>query len=94
MDAISAARSTEASKVNQAIGRTDKTYVVGPVKFDAEHTSKLPIAELQWQAGETRVVWPANRATARLPSAWDNCTGSAPFGHDHLGRPAPRRSSA
>jgi branched-chain amino acid transport system substrate-binding protein len=66
MDAINAARSTETSKVNQAIGRTDKTYVVGPVKFDAEHTSKLPIAELQWQAGESRVVWPADRATGRL----------------------------
>ena len=66
MDAIRAAGSTAASEVNQAIGRTDKTYVVGPVKFDAKHTSKLPIAELQWQGGATRVVWPADRATGRL----------------------------
>ena len=66
MDGISAAGSTEAGKVNQAIGRTDKTYVVGPVKFDAQHTSKLPIAELQWQGGQTRVIWPTDRATGRL----------------------------
>ena len=66
MDGISAAGSTDASKVNQAIGRTDKTYVVGPVKFDAQHTSKLPIAELQWQGGQTKVVWPTDRANGEL----------------------------
>jgi branched-chain amino acid transport system substrate-binding protein len=66
LDAIGSAGSTDASKVNQAIGRTDKTYVVGPVKFDAQHTSKLPIAELQWQAGQTKVVWPSDRATGQL----------------------------
>jgi branched-chain amino acid transport system substrate-binding protein len=66
LDAIGSAGSTDASKVNQAIGRTDKTYVVGPVKFDAQHTSKLPIAELQWQAGQTKVVWPTDRATGQL----------------------------
>jgi branched-chain amino acid transport system substrate-binding protein len=66
LDAVGAAGSTDAAKLNQAIGRTDKTYVVGPVKFDAQHTSKLPIAELQWQAGQTRVVWPPERATGKL----------------------------
>jgi branched-chain amino acid transport system substrate-binding protein len=66
LDAISAAGSTDASKINDAIGRTDKTYVVGPVKFDDQHTSKLPIAELQWQSGETKVVWPSERKTGNL----------------------------
>ena len=66
LDAIGAAGSTDAARINQAIGRTDKTYVVGPVKFDDKHTSKLPIAELQWQGGETKVVWPADRATGKL----------------------------
>lgn len=63
LDAISAAGSTDAAKVNDAIGKTDKTYVVGPVKFDAEHTSKLPMVELQWQSGATKVVWPTDRKT-------------------------------
>src|SRR6266536_53285 len=66
LDAVSAAGSTDAAKINQAIGRTDRTYVVGPVKFDDRHTSRLPIAELQWQAGQTKVVWPAERATGKL----------------------------
>ena len=66
LDAISAAGSTDDSKINDAIGRTDKTYVVGPVKFDDQHTSKLPIAELQWQSGETKVVWPSERKTGNL----------------------------
>jgi branched-chain amino acid transport system substrate-binding protein len=66
LDAISAAGSTDAAKVNEAIGRTDKTYVVGPVKFDQQHTSKLPIAELQWQSGQTKVVWPEQRKTGEL----------------------------
>jgi branched-chain amino acid transport system substrate-binding protein len=66
LDGISAAGSTDAGKLNQAIGRTDKTYVVGPVKFDAQHTSRLPIAELQWQGGQTRVVWPPERATGQV----------------------------
>jgi branched-chain amino acid transport system substrate-binding protein len=66
LDAIAAAGSTDAAKINQAIGRTDKSYVVGPVKFDERHTSKLPIAELQWQSGQTKVVWPPERATGSL----------------------------
>ncbi len=66
LDAIGAAGSTDAARINQAIGRTDKTYVVGPVKFDDRHTSRLPIAELQWQGGQTKVVWPRERATGTL----------------------------
>jgi len=66
LDAIGAAGSTDATKINDAIGRTDKTYVVGPVKFDDQHTSKLPIAELQWQGGQTKVVWPNERKTGNL----------------------------
>jgi branched-chain amino acid transport system substrate-binding protein len=66
LDAISAAGSTDAAKINAAIAATDKTYVVGPVKFDQQHTSKLPIAELQWQGGQTKVVWPRERKTGEL----------------------------
>lgn len=65
-DAIKAAASTDAAKINDAISRTDKTYVVGPIKFDAAHTSKLPIVELQWQGGKTVIVWPKDRATGKF----------------------------
>ena len=66
LDAIKAAGSTNAEKINSAISKTDKTYVVGPVKFDANHTSKLPMVELQWQGGKTVIVWPKASATGKL----------------------------
>jgi branched-chain amino acid transport system substrate-binding protein len=58
LDAIAAAGSTDPEKINAAIAETDKTYVVGPVKFDENHTAKLPIVALQWQGGKTVIVWP------------------------------------
>jgi branched-chain amino acid transport system substrate-binding protein len=66
LDAIAAAGSTDAEKINAAIAKTDKTYVVGPVKFDAEHTSKLPIVSLQWQSGKTVIVWPKASKTGEF----------------------------
>jgi branched-chain amino acid transport system substrate-binding protein len=66
LDAIAAAGSTDAEKINAAIAKIDKTYVVGPIKFDENHTSKLPIAEDQWRSGNTAVVWPSERATGKL----------------------------
>ncbi len=66
LDAIAAAGSTDADKVTAAIAKTDKTYVVGPVKFDENHTSKLPIVEMQWQGGKQVIVWPKAQATAPI----------------------------
>ncbi|OWW22835.1 ABC transporter substrate-binding protein [Noviherbaspirillum denitrificans] len=66
LDAIAAAGSTDREKINAAIAKTDKTYVVGPVKFDADHTSRIPITVMQWQGGKSRVVWPKDRANAKL----------------------------
>jgi branched-chain amino acid transport system substrate-binding protein len=57
LDAIPKAGSTDKLKVNKAIGQTDKTYVVGPVKFGPDHTSKLPVVELQWQGPKTPIVF-------------------------------------
>jgi branched-chain amino acid transport system substrate-binding protein len=65
-DAIKAAGSTSAQKINDAIAKTDKIYVVGPIKFDPEHTSKLPMVELQWQGGKTVIVWPKAQATGKM----------------------------
>jgi branched-chain amino acid transport system substrate-binding protein len=63
LDAISAAGSTDAAKINEAIAKTDKTYVVGPIKFDANHTAKLPVVALQWQNGKTVIVSPKSAKT-------------------------------
>jgi branched-chain amino acid transport system substrate-binding protein len=56
-DAIARAGSTSASKINTAIGQTDKTYVVGPIKFNAEHYSTLPVVMDQWQNKQSKVVF-------------------------------------
>ena len=66
LDAIAAAGSTDPEKINAAIAKTDKTYVVGPVKFDEDHTAKLPIVALQWQGGKTVIVWPKSAKTGEL----------------------------
>lgn len=66
LDAIAAAGSTDPEKINAAIAKTDKTYVVGPLKFEANHTAKLPIVSLQWQAGKTVIVWPKASKTGEL----------------------------
>ena len=66
LDAIAKAGTTDKGKVNAAIAKTNKTYAVGPVKFDANHTSKLPIVEDQWQGGKTVVVWPPKNTTGKF----------------------------
>lgn len=66
LDAIAAAGSTNADKVTAAIAKTDKSYVVGPIKFDESHTAKLPMVEMQWQGGKQVIVWPKAQATAKF----------------------------
>lgn len=66
LDAIARAKTTDREAVNKAIAQTHKTYVVGPVRFDANHTSRLPMVEDQWQGGKTVVVWPLKRATGKF----------------------------
>lgn len=63
LDAIATAASTDAEKINDAIAKTDKTYVVGPIKFADNHTAKLPVFALQWQNGKTVVIWPQSAKT-------------------------------
>jgi branched-chain amino acid transport system substrate-binding protein len=66
LDAIAAAGSTDPESINAALARTNKSYVTGPVKFDAQHASALPIVLMQWQKGHAVVVWPKNRANGTL----------------------------
>jgi branched-chain amino acid transport system substrate-binding protein len=58
LDAIAKAGTTDKAKVNAAIGKTNKTYVAGPVKFAPDHTAKLALVEDQWQGGKAVVVGP------------------------------------
>ncbi len=69
MDAIVRAGRLDAKAINTAIGQTNKTYVVGPVNFakgPGGHTSALPTFMVQWQHGQTQIVYPARLATAKL----------------------------
>lgn len=66
LDAIAAAGSVDREQINAAIAKTNKSYVIGPVRFDAENTSKIPITVMQWQSGKAVVVWPKDRATGKL----------------------------
>lgn len=66
MDAIAAANSLKPAKINEAIAKTNKSYVVGPVKFDKSHASILPMVMDQWQGGKTYVVWPKDKSTGKL----------------------------
>jgi len=66
LDAIAAAGTTDREKINAAIAKTDKNYVIGPVKFDEFNTSRIPVTVMQWQNGKAVVVWPKDRATGTL----------------------------
>lgn len=62
IDAIVAARSLDREKINQAIAKTDKSYVAGKVHFDETNTSKLPVVVAQWQGGKQVIIWPKRLA--------------------------------
>jgi branched-chain amino acid transport system substrate-binding protein len=69
MDAIVRAGSPDSSAINAAIGKTNKTYVVGHIDFatgPGGHASALPTFMLQWQNGQTQIVYPAKLATAKM----------------------------
>ncbi|HUZ90893.1 MAG TPA: amino acid ABC transporter substrate-binding protein [Methylocella sp.] len=66
LDAIAAANSLNPNKINAAIAKTNKSYVVGPVKFDQQHASILPMVMDQWRGGKTYVVWPKAKATGKF----------------------------
>ena len=68
LDAIGSAGSLDKLKLNTAIAATDSVYPVGPVKFAADHTAALSIAELQWQSGQTRLIWPRSPHSAAFVS--------------------------
>ena len=48
------------------IARTEFQTIIGPVKFAGSENASVPGTVGQWIGGEFEVVWPANRATAKL----------------------------
>ena len=69
LDAIKAAGSEEPKAVAEAMSKTDKTYVLGHVKYTegkGARASIVPSFMLQWQNGETQVVYPPKWKTADL----------------------------
>jgi branched-chain amino acid transport system substrate-binding protein len=57
-DAIKRAGSTDPDAINRAIGQTDKTYPVGPIRFGSNHADPIRAIMLQWQNGDTVQVYP------------------------------------
>lgn len=66
LDAIARAGSLDGDAINDEIAATNATYVVGPVAFDENHTSKLPIALSQWNGENAVIVWPQAQANSAL----------------------------
>ena len=59
-DAISAAGSTDAAKINDALSKTAKDYPLGRISFDDKHTAVTPFLLLmQWQSGKVVQITPA-----------------------------------
>lgn len=57
-DGIAAAGSTDADKVNAAIGKTNAEYPLGQVSFNAKHTATTPYLLMQWQEGKLVQILP------------------------------------
>ena len=55
-DAISKAGSTEAAKINDAIGKTDAEYPMGPIKFDKDHAAAIKVVQTQWNGKNQDLV--------------------------------------
>ena len=57
-DAIERAGSLDAEKVNRALGKTDMPTIASPrVKFDENHSARMPIVFGQWQKTDKPWVW-------------------------------------
>ena len=61
-DGIKTAGSTDPSKVNAAIGKTNADYPLGHIAFGPKHTAVTPYLVTQWQNGNTVQVLPTDPA--------------------------------
>jgi branched-chain amino acid transport system substrate-binding protein len=66
--AISRAGSTSAAAINAAIGKTNGSFPLGTIKFDASHDWSGSTFLAQWQDGKVVQVYPkATGVTAEFP---------------------------
>ena len=63
LNAFKRAGSTDAAKVNTALGSTNLTTPYGQVQFASNHTATMRFAVAQWQGTKTVPVWPAVSGT-------------------------------
>jgi branched-chain amino acid transport system substrate-binding protein len=69
LDAMERAGNLDPKAINAEMGKTDKTYLVGPVKYTegkGAHAAGLKAFMLQWQNGDTQIVFPKKWATAKM----------------------------
>ena len=65
-DAIAAAGSTDADKINEAVGKTDTMTAFGQrVAFDETHSAAVKAVNVQWQGTKMPQVFP--KATGSMP---------------------------
>ena len=67
MDAIVRAGNLEPQAIDDAVGKTNKSYVAGRVKFTegpGARAAAIPIFMTQWQKGKAQIVFPKNLVTA------------------------------
>jgi branched-chain amino acid transport system substrate-binding protein len=64
--AIEEAGTLDTAAVRDAIAATDMDTVIGHVTFNADGTGNVLNPMVQWQNGETYIVWPEEQASAEL----------------------------
>jgi branched-chain amino acid transport system substrate-binding protein len=52
--------------LREHIAKTEFKTIIGPLRFAGSENASVPGTVGQWQGGEFEVVWPLNRATAKL----------------------------
>ena len=48
------------------IAKNEFKTILGPIRFEGSENASIPGTVAQWQSGEFEVVWPKDRATAKL----------------------------
>ena len=61
-----AAAGLERKALREHIAKTEFKTIIGPLRFAGSENASVPGTVGQWQGGEFEVVWPLNRATAKL----------------------------
>ena len=66
LQAIARAGTLDKTAINNQIAKTNGMFVAGHIKFNANHTSTLPMVEEQWQNGKNVIIAPPARSTAKV----------------------------